>query len=256
MTDLWLSRVRLRRDASVATLVPMLLPDRDDDRVSNGHRLMCSLFASEGDQRQRDFLWREDTSGWFYTLSKRPPPTDHALFEVDPPKRFAPSLEPGDRLRFSLRANPTVSHPMDSFRTQCRDPSLKPSRKTAHHDIVMHAIHTLPNHARAEARRVAIQTAGRVWLEGQGARCGFGLPTAPNPSDENALPDALRVDGYRVLRPPRPRKTGQMRVGVLDFDGVLKVTDPERFLAALAAGFGRAKAYGCGLMLVARVTSA
>jgi hypothetical protein len=35
MTDLWLSRARLKRDAPVATLAPMLLPDGADDRVSN-----------------------------------------------------------------------------------------------------------------------------------------------------------------------------------------------------------------------------
>lgn len=255
MTSLWLSRARLRPDAPVATLVPVLLPDRDDDRVSNGHRLMCSLFACDDDQQPRDFLWRDDANGWFYTLSKRPPPNNHALFEVDPPKHFAPILGLGDRLRFSLRANPTVSRPLDSFRTQRRDPTLKPSRKTAHHDIVMHAIHALPDHARAEARRAAIQTAGRTWLEGQGARCGFALRSASDPSDDNVSPDSLRIDGYRVLRPPRPRKAGQMRIGVLDFDGVLTVTHPERFMAALAAGFGRAKAYGCGLMLIARATS-
>ena len=254
MTGLWLSRARLRRAAPVATLAPILLPDRDDDRVSNGHRLMWSLFARDGDQRPRDFLWREDVNGWFYTLSKWPPPDDHALFEVDPPKRFAPALGPGDRLRFSLRANPTVSRPLNGFRSQRRDPTLKPSRKTAHHDIVMDAIHGLPGDARAESRRMAIQTAGRVWLEGQGARCGFALPPAPDPSDGNIPPDVLRVDGYRVLRPPR--KAGEMRIAVLDFDGVLTVTDPQRLLTALAAGFGRAKAYGCGLMLIARTSSA
>jgi CRISPR system Cascade subunit CasE len=100
-----------------------------------------------------------------------------------------------------------------------------------------------------EIKRQAVRWSAR-------RRCGFTLPPAGDPSDENAPPDGLRVDGYRVLRPPRPRKAGQMRIGVLDFDGVLTVTDPQRFLAALAAGFGRAKAYGCGLMLIARVTSA
>jgi CRISPR system Cascade subunit CasE len=39
---------------------------------------------------------------------------------------------------------------------------------------------------------------------------------------------------------------------VLDFEGVLEVTDPVRFLAALANGFGRARAFGCGLMLIRR----
>lgn len=253
MTSLWLTRVRLKRDAPVATVAAVLLPDRDDDRVSNGHRLMWSLFAVEGDRSPRDFLWREDANGWFYILSRRLPPDDHPLFDIALPKGFAPTIEPGDRLRFSLRANPTVSRPLDGFRTQRRDPTLKPSRKTAHSDIVMHAIHALPGSARAEARRAAIQSAGRAWLESQGSRHGFELPPAPTDMDDP--PDSLRIDGYRVLHPSRPRRAGQMCIGILDFDGVLTVRDPEKFLATLATGFGRAKAYGCGLMLIARVTS-
>jgi len=33
---------------------------------------------------------------------------------------------------------------------------------------------------------------------------------------------------------------------------VLTVEDPPLFLVALAAGFGRARAFGCGLMLIRR----
>lgn len=253
MRDLWFTRVRLKRDASVAALAPLLLPDRDDDRVSNGHRLMWSLFAQDSGQGSRDFLWREDASGWFYVLSRRPPPNEHPLLEVDAPKNFAPALREGDILRFSLRANATVSRPKDDFRTQNRDAALKPSRKTAHHDVVMHAIRDLPDPERAQGRQIAIQRASRAWLEGQAARCGFVLPPALNPDDDDAFPNTLRVDGYRVLRPPRQRRGAEMRIGVVDFEGLLTVTEPERFLASLATGFGRAKAYGCGLMLIKRV---
>lgn len=41
-----------------------------------------------------------------------------------------------------------------------------------------------------------------------------------------------------------------MKIGVLDFDGVIDVVDPERFREAIGEGFGRAKAFGCGLMLL------
>lgn len=252
MSPLWLSRARLRRDAQVAALASLLLPERNDDRVSNGHRLVWSLFADVFEQGPRDFLWRLDPNGWFYILSRRLPAADHALLEIDPPKPFAPALQAGDRLRFSLRANATVSRPLDGLRTQRRDPSLKPSRKTAHDDVVMHAIRHLPENGRAAARRQAIDVAGRAWLAGQGARCGFSLPVACGDSDVNFAASAMRVDGYQVLRPPRPRKNAQMQIGVLDFVGVLTVTEPRRFLDALATGFGRAKAYGCGLMLIAR----
>ncbi len=248
MSEVWLSRARLRQSAPVATLVPLLMPDASEDRVSAGHRLIWSLFA-RGDSRERDFLWREDASACYYILSATRPPEDHPLLEVDPPKRFAPALAAGDRLRFSLRANPTVARPRDEFRTVNRAASAKPSRKTVRHDVVMDAIHRLPTHERAPSRTRAIQSAGRAWLERTGERCGFRIP--PHATDEGEV-EALRVDGYRVLRPPRARRSDQMRVAVIDFEGFLTVTDPDLFVASLARGIGRAKAYGCGLMLIAR----
>ena len=63
----------------------------------------------------------------------------------------------------------------------------------------------------------------------------------------------FRVRGYRVLTIDRGRRARPLRAGVLDLEGLLEIRDPERFLAALAQGFGRAKAFGCGLMLIRRV---
>ena len=61
------------------------------------------------------------------------------------------------------------------------------------------------------------------------------------------------VDGYD--RVAMPRQSGKPAVfGVLDMSGVLEITDPERFLAKLRQGFGRARAFGCGLMLIRRVS--
>jgi CRISPR system Cascade subunit CasE len=48
------------------------------------------------------------------------------------------------------------------------------------------------------------------------------------------------------------RRGANMKIGVLDFEGVLEVTDPDRFVDAVAQGFGRAKGFGCGLMLIRR----
>ena len=39
----------------------------------------------------------------------------------------------------------------------------------------------------------------------------------------------------------------------IDFAGALTVADPEKLRAALFTGIGRARAYGCGLMLVQRL---
>lgn len=100
------------------------------------------------------------------------------------------------------------------------------------------ALNKLPDRGRTQ-RDDVIQEVGRGWLERQGAGAGFLLPEgAP-----------LRVDGedHRSL----PRGKGRpIRFSVLDFEGVLEVSNPALFVAALARGFGRAKAFGCGLMLI------
>ena len=41
-----------------------------------------------------------------------------------------------------------------------------------------------------------------------------------------------------------------MSFSSLDFDGVLELSNPDTFLAGVERGFGAAKAYGCGLMLI------
>ncbi len=226
MADMFLTRARLRRDASVNALAEILLPEDNDKRVMVTHKLIWTLFADAAD-RKRDFLWREAKPGLFYILSAREPHDSHDLFHLDKSKLFAPKLKSGDRLTFSLRANPTIA--------RSNEKNAKGRSKRA--DVVMDAIKPLPTGKRASPRREAIQAAGEAWLSGQGEKHGFEL-------------EAVRVDRYLLLAPPH--RTSTMRIATLDFDGLLKVTDPAVFLAALGGGIGRAKAYGCGLLLIRR----
>ena len=39
---------------------------------------------------------------------------------------------------------------------------------------------------------------------------------------------------------------------MVDLTGVVRIVDAERFTARLAHEFGRARAFGCGLMLIRR----
>lgn len=235
-----LSRARLKKDAPIAALARTLVPDDADARVATAHKLVWTLFA-DTPERERDFLWRESGPGEFYILSRRPPVDPHGLFDIDPPKEFAPNLEAGQQLHFLLRANATVSKPMDTFRTAHRSADLKPRRKSARHDVVMNAIRNMEGPERAKARQDAVQSAGAAWLMRK--LLASGAQTQES---------AIRVEGYRVLRPPRTRAEKEMHIGVLDFQGMLSVTDPVAFLRAQSEGFGRAKAFGCGLMLVRR----
>ena len=229
--SLYLCRVRLRRDASLQSLLPLLRGDGSGHgRLQQpGHHLVWSLFADEPDRR-RDFLWREmGEPGTFLILSAREPRDRHALFDVDEPKRFAPVLAPGDRLRFSLRANPVVR--------RRRDGGLRSMK----HDVVMDALRTLPRGERAGHRLSMIREQGFGWLQRQGAGAGF-----------EARSDDVQIDRYQQHRFGRKGSSRPMEFSTLDYDGLLVVRDPEAFLASIARGFGPAKAYGCGLMLIRR----
>ena len=229
MATLYFSRARLRRDASVAALAPLLLgnTERGGSSRQPGHHLVWSLFA-DGPDRQRDFLWREMEPGVFLILSEREPEDRHGLFEIAAPKKFAPVLDKGDRLGFSLRANPVVRRRGAS------------SRRSAKHDVVMDALRLLPAGDRADRRLGIVREQGIAWLERQGSKAGFAVS-----------PDDVRVDGYRQQRISRS-EAEPMYFSTLDFEGILTVTDPDSIVPAIARGFGAAKAYGCGLMLIRR----
>lgn len=240
---LFLSRLRVRRTPSASALKALIDPEDTGRRIDAHHRLIWTAFADEPD-RGRDFLWRDEGDGRFITLSRRPPAAGE-LFEPPETKPFAPDLCGDDRLAFALRANATRS-----VRPDPDDRSASGRVRTKHRDVVMELLHPVPGAARLPAdepstrpamRAEMAQRAAAVWMAEQGARHGF------EPLDVALSSyDAVTLPGRRG-----PRK-GSPRLGVLDLSGMIEVRDPEAFLAALASGFGRAKAFGCGLMLIRR----
>jgi CRISPR system Cascade subunit CasE len=227
MSDLFLSRIRLRDEPSVATLGTVLFDTSGRHRSEASRRLVWTLFADRAD-RTRDFLWREDAAGRFYVLSNRPPQDKHQLFAVET-KAFEPVLSVDDRLTFSLRANATISRPRgDSKRAGKRD------------DVVMAALKRIPSDERAGARKELIRSEGLAWLRRQGLAAGFDF----NDRD-------VRVDGYQPLI-IRGDGNNALKLSVIELDGMLTVRDPNIFLEKLARGFGRGKAFGLGLMLIRR----
>jgi len=226
MTAKHLSKAVLRQDVPAVALRAVLMPDGSGARAATSHHLVWTLFGDSPD-RERDFLWREHAPGEFYLLSEREPRDVHGLFDIAPPKLFAPALHPGDRLAFDLRANATVS------RGGAPDVRGKPC------DIVMDAIHRLPSAARAHARREVLDKVSSDWLSRQGERGGFDVC-------------AVEVTGYTTMSLDRSRGRQGAKIGVLDLRGVLAVREPRTFVAALCSGMGRAKTFGCGLMLIRR----
>ena len=186
------------------------------------------MFA-DSSTRRRDFLWREAAQGTFYILSARRPVDDHKLFRLDEPKLFAPALAEGDRLRFSLRANTRLY--AGGIRADARPK----------HDVVFDALRHHPSDERKARRLEVVRESGFAWLAAQGQLAGFSVEEG----------DIITIDGYQPHQVSREGKA-PMRFSTLDIEGVLHVRDPSVFLDAVLRGFGSAKAYGCGLMLIRR----
>lgn len=224
---MYLSRFVLPRDSGVAALNALLDPDRAGDKVDAHHRLIWSAFAGDP-TASRDFLWRADGQGVLLVQSPEPP-QDSPFFEPAEVREHAPDLKPGDRLAFLLRANATRD-----LRGENR------SRKRV--DVVMNLLHNVPKSERNIRRMDLACQAAQAWLGGQGARAGFAC-------------DRVEVQDYSTDTLPghRGKRRGAPRFGILDLTGQITISEPDAFLAKLAQGFGRAKSFGCGLMLIRRI---
>ena len=94
--------------------------------------------------------------------------------------------------------------------------------------------------------KAIVDDALEKWMRRQGERHGFSLAKDSNNQYK------LQNNGYRwhSIKAKKGKKSGFSSV---DFLGDLEITDVEKFTNALFVGIGRAKAFGCGLMLVRRI---
>ena len=234
---LYLTRAALDREARAAALAPLLDPPDPDRALDAHHRLIWMLFP--GKNAVRDFLWRADGRGRFFILSHREP-VQSDLFRPLETTDFSPLLAPGDRLGFVLRANATKDRRIP--KTAC---GRRPDRRV---DLVMDALHKTPGQSvlgpdrMSERPGLRMKLADQVaadWLATQGARGGFVL-------------ERVQVEDYSVRQLSRSGK-GRVTFGMLDLSGILSVKEPDKLLETLGTGLGRARAFGCGLMLIRRV---
>lgn len=234
---LFLSRARLRasRGEALSAIAPLLLPDDMRHQAGHAHRVLWLLFQ-DIPNAARDFLWRDEGVGKYMILSHRPPSDPLGVFDLDT-KPFAPELEAGDALSFVLRANPVVAS--KPARTLQRLETGGPRTRGQKVDVVMHALKHVSKGERGMVRDKVAAQAGNDWLTSQGLKSGFKLVAPPF------------VDGYAQV-PVERRKGRPAGFSVLNFAGRIEITDPSAFIAKLANGFGSAKAFGNGLMLIRR----
>jgi CRISPR system Cascade subunit CasE len=240
----WFTRLTLKReDAAISPLIQELAPSDGGAAMAIGHRLLWSVIDSDTralhdrDNIERPgtaaFLWREAEAGHkFYMLGPRPA-EESPFFRIET-KPFAPDFHVGDRLAFDLRVNATIAHKGDG------------ESRSRRSDVAMDRMRAEEAAATSEGADIGsraqrrLKTAGAAiaeWLRRIGERDGFRLV-------------ALQLEAYRVETLPRRGRNAQ--IGVCDVRGTLDVTNPALFLARVLTGFGRAKAFGCGLMLLRR----
>ena len=150
-------------------------------------------------------------------------------------KSFDPKqIEPGSKLQFFLRANPTVDR--KGFKDDKKrriavgiNPHLAFQRMGRPNEAP-----TTPT-AIAEWRRMELIG----WLKRKGEAGGFQVVDAePGPIIER-----------RIVRSVRQRSR-PMTLHEVEFTGALKVTNVDAFVHALEQGIGRGKAFGYGLLMV------
>ena len=84
------------------------------------------------------------------------------------------------------------------------------------------------------------------------AEIGGDLPVLENDNGERVDGANLLINGVEHSIAEFKRDGHRVTLAVATFEGVLEVTDPVALRHALVNGIGRGKAYGCGLMTLAR----
>ena len=195
------------------------------------HQLLWKFFP---DSEKRDFLFREEQNSMgypeFLVLSRHLPKSMPELFNVQT-KPFTPQLNGGDRLAYKLRVNPTICVKTVSGKRQ-------------RHDVLMHAKQQAKMEGIEDPAVVQEKMTQSVqaWFTDERRLERWGAQL-------NMQPDVECYTQHQVMK----GKGRRIRFSSVDLQGVLTVTEPEYFIPALYSGIGKAKAFGCGLMLIRRV---
>lgn len=214
------------------------------------HQALWQLFDLPAGS-DRPFLYREYEQGgqtFYYVLSTLKPKVDHPFFAVQA-KAFNPNFFVGQRLAFELRANPVSS---------LKDAQGKASR----HDVLMLAKKSMISQSFDDAYSIdqAMFDAGVDWITSPERMQAWGVVIHPNIELSAYTQHRLRrtkqdLDQQKHIadstdKKPTKAKNKMIQFSSLDYTGALEIQDVDLFYNQMIKGFGKQKAFGCGLMLV------
>lgn len=223
LKNMYLSRIALntRRQGTMSAL----------SSQQKLHAAVESSFPPILGEKERN-LWRIDYLNdgmYLLVLSNRKPDFTHIVEQFGWPsseqqwetKDYTPLLErikAGQQWQFRLRANPV--HSVKQKDNLITNKLEKRGKVYAH---------------------VTVQQQEQ-WLFARAENHGFALK-------ENSF-CVIQQDVKKFRRQGKP-----VTLGIATFEGILEVTDATLFLHTLTYGIGRAKAYGCGLLTIAQISS-
>lgn len=210
-----------------------LLRQTSSSTLYNDHQLLWKLFNNEVNIK-RDFIFRKDFrqgKPFYYVVSARKPVHMIEYFEIET-KPYSPKIKNMEEYSFSLRVNPIVSKKIEG------------QKNSKHYDVV--------SHSKKEGQRkgykgkelldfIDMETKG--WLiEKRAENAGFLIKH-----------ESLVVDMYTEHKFFQKKGKIPITICSLDFHGILTVFDAKKMQETLSNGIGKAKAFGCGLLLIKRL---
>ena len=202
-----------------------------EDNLYSSHQLLWKLFP-EDREAKRDFLFRQELKGhipYYYILSERKPENLRNLFDIET-KNYDPVIRKDGSFIFKLRMNPVITR---------KSPGKKNSVK---HDIRMnYKKEGISRGLKGDLLKGFIDNQVKEWLTGKSGGYGF-TPEA----------ESLVISRYTLHKFRKSREGRAVQFSSLDFEGILTVTEPGLFRDVLFSGLGRARAFGCGLLMIRR----
>ncbi len=198
------------------------------------HAAVLAAFPDAGPKAEGRILWRLDSYSThrvlLYTVSPGQPDFTHVVeqagwpttqaWDTSPYQHFLDSLAVGQRWQFRLTANPVHS---------ARREGWEDTKPLAHVTVDQQEQWLLERAERHGFKLVDTQSG-----------TGDGDPGSPDLAVVDRTVQRFTRDGSRVT------------IAMATFQGHLEVGDPVALRRSLTHGVGRAKAYGCGLLTLAR----
>jgi CRISPR system Cascade subunit CasE len=229
-------------------------------RAARGHEADAARQWEGGPFAEHDWLWRSlcgapnttpdclfrrwDLAGTprLFALTSQKPLPQNSVWEVTT-RDYAPRLAAGTRVRFHVRANPTVMETRDG-RSQRQDVVTRAMlRLLGDRGYGSWEEWVAPDRPSYQS---LIRETCCEWLHGRAARHGFSLHGETLCAESYCQHE--QDDSRTQL--VRQRADSGVPFSTVDLSGELTVVDPVTFGFALQRGIGRAKPFGCGLLLL------